>query len=280
MSEYQLFFSFSKAYVPAPFIFCPLPLRELKEQTWVKKTRTAEMSITSKYGVPHGKWGRLSLSLLCTHALKFGSPEISFGDRRSDAIRLTGQNPDGGGNQGRFTKSMLQLSTSMLTFENYGEDGMKMENVLIVKRGAFEKKKETPDDRILAPSSYDYNGHITLSDDFYNLVQEHSVPLNWKIYRELQPLEADVYSWMIRRYYGMQQSQVIPWEGIMNQFSDVDLENKSRQQQYAFKKRFKTVMEKIKAEHYGKASFDFVNKGVKLNPSPLSIGKDEVRTIS
>ena len=58
-----------RSYIPSPFIAAALPSRDIKKPVFIRKYNNVTMKLTSGSKVPFGKYGRLLLTILTTHAV-------------------------------------------------------------------------------------------------------------------------------------------------------------------------------------------------------------------
>lgn len=59
-----------RSFIPSVFISAALPLRDNKRNTFVRKYNNITMKLSGAEKVPYGKYGRLLLSILTTHAVQ------------------------------------------------------------------------------------------------------------------------------------------------------------------------------------------------------------------
>ena len=72
-----------RSYIPSDFILASLPLRDVKSPSFQRKMNNVELYITGSGNVPYGKYARLLLSVLTTHA-------VLQGEEKKDLVE-TGQ---------------------------------------------------------------------------------------------------------------------------------------------------------------------------------------------
>ena len=59
-----------RSYIPSIFISAALPLRDVNKTIFDRKYNNITLHLTSPNKVPYGKYGRLLLSVLTTHAVQ------------------------------------------------------------------------------------------------------------------------------------------------------------------------------------------------------------------
>ena len=58
-----------RSYIPSPFIAAALPSRDIRKPVFIRKYNNVTMKLSSGNKVPFGKYGRLLLTILTTHAV-------------------------------------------------------------------------------------------------------------------------------------------------------------------------------------------------------------------
>ena len=59
-----------RSFLPSVFISAALPLRDTKRNVFIRKYNNITMKLSGAERVPYGKYGRLLLSILTTHAVQ------------------------------------------------------------------------------------------------------------------------------------------------------------------------------------------------------------------
>ena len=262
-------------FIPTPFVFCPLPVRDPKLKEWERVTGNSSMNLISSKGIPFGKWGRISLTLLITEALRSGNKELELG-KVGEVLKSVGQSSTGGqgGSITRITDQMRRIGSTYIEFSTLQEDidtfHEKSFNVGIADEIELYWGKRDNDIQ-----STLFQNRILLSDRFYDLIDKHSIPVDLNIYTSMNPLEQDIYSWLIRRMYGLRKTTVVKWEHLYTQFG----ENITPTAKPRFRERFKKALYEVTHKSYKTAKIKVLPEGIKLSPSPLSI-KNEGRIIT
>jgi hypothetical protein len=266
------------SFVPVPFIFCPLPVRDPKENEWSRETGNSSMFLTSSKGIPFGKWGRISLTLLITEALRTGNKELAIG-RVGEVLKSVGQSVTGGksGSITRITNQMNRIGHTYMSFDSNLSDGniqgIKSINVGIADELELYWSNSQVGEHEL--QNFLFENRILLSDRFYELIEKHSTPIDLDCYASMNPLEQDVYSWLVRRMYTLRKPTLVKWDHLYTQFG----ENITPTAKPRFRERFKKALYDVTQKSYHDAKIQVENEGIRLYPSPLSI-KNEGRLIT
>lgn len=215
--------------------------------------------------IPYGPKPRLMLAWMNTYAVRFNTAEIPVGDSASEFLRMLGERTSGGkrGAFGAVRKQVQALSACRITlgFNANGRahtyDGKPIKH--------FEAWiAASADQRPLWP------GTITFSEDYYQTLKAHAVPLDLRALIELKgsSLAMDAYTWLAQRLYRIEGRPVILyWKSLREQFAqEYEGENRNKD----FRRKFLRALNAALAV-YPKAKVKTVNGGVILFPSPPPI---------
>ena len=116
-------------------------------------------------------------------------------------------------------------------------------------------------------------GYLELSNEFYETLQHHAVPLDYRALSALKhsALALDVYTWLAHRLCRVTSPKgtMLSWQNLRDQFG----------QEYAnpkdFKKEFRAVLRQVWLV-YPTARIEEVIGGILLKPSPPPIPKTSV----
>ena len=67
-----------RSFLPSVFISAALPLRDTKRNVFIRKYNNITMKLSGAERVPYGKYGRLLLSILTTHAVQEKNKETQW----------------------------------------------------------------------------------------------------------------------------------------------------------------------------------------------------------
>jgi hypothetical protein len=218
--------------------------------------------------LPYGTTPRLVMVHLSSEAIRTQNRTVEIGNSIRQFLLTLGIG-DGGGPRGGYTvfkKQMEALAACKLLI------GMQNE-------GRIVNIKTNPITRFeawLQPSGTQQSlwpGVLELSQDFYETLQNHAVPLDYRALSALKhsSLALDVYTWLAHRLCRIKQSTgvMLSWENLREQFG----------QEYGnpkdFKREFKNVLHQVLTV-YPNARIEEVIGGIKLFPSPPPISKTQV----
>lgn len=211
--------------------------------------------------IPYGPMPRLILAWMNTHAVKFNSPEISIGDSASEFLRMLGKVPNGGRN-GVYTtlrKQVQALAACRITlgFNAYGR-AYTYEGKPIKQFDAWIPSRVGQ--RALWP------GSIVFSDEYYQALKSHAVPLDMRAFMELKgsALAMDIYAWLVQRLCRIEGRPVIlHWINLREQFGQ---EYQGKEADKDFKKKFLPALSSALAV-YPQAKVKQVTGGIMMNCS-------------
>lgn len=213
-------------------------------------------------GLPYGTKSRLILTHLNSEALKTGSPIVNVESSLTAFVKRLGVN--GNGRDIRDIKdhlSRLSASTIRLGFIE-GNHALQVNTQIVQALDLWLEK--TDNQKVLWPST------IRLSDDYYNSLVKHAVPLDERALAALShsPMGLDVYSWLAQRLHRIMASkpQLITWSALQDQFGY----NYSRI--IDFKMAFRDILLIVHSQ-YPEAKFKIDGAGITLRNSPPPIGK-------
>lgn len=294
------------AYMPSYYIFASLPLREPKinKNTFQRKYGKAfmvKMSLTSGKGVPYGKDGRLMMAHFTTEAvvrknavdsdkivLKYSSIK-----KLLDVLGLPAA-------RGKEVMDQLErFSTCMMSFEFKRErkyefqDGELLPESFPEEAGRkgtmiWENIKNVPffSDVAIVTIREDKNDkglpvriEITLSREFVEMAQKHSIPIDYTIYKAItSPLGKDIYAWFVYKNNApiAEDGIHITRKMLVDQFYP---DEKGFEPQYYA--RIIEEVKNIKEKYYKDLNVSITSdkNGIILKKSPAVIQSDDVRYV-
>lgn len=217
-------------------------------------------------GVPYGAKPRLLMIHLCTEAIRTQKPVISVGDSMSAFMRELGLTVTGGshGSITRFKEQLNRLAASRLQLiVNMNDMATVMNPAPIIKK--FDVWFPTdPLQKTLWPSE------VTLSDEFFDTLKTHALPLDPRAIRALQhsARAIDVYTWLAHRLTRVKNKKGdrVSWLSLQTQFGPdmADVKN--------FKRYMLTTLRQAMSV-YPQAKVEQVPGGILLKKSPPPIKK-------
>lgn len=255
-------------FVQSVLAQCILPIRKTNAKTYERKIGRASLRLTvgqsfekntGEYregiGLPYGAKARLILLHICAEAVRTQSPEIEVAQTMTAFMRSLGLKVTGGknGSIASFKEQLQRLATCRISLNFQLEDSEKVDGEIL----------EAVDDRALfasyslwTPSGTNkgFQGStVRLSNDFYNQLMTHGVPLHGPAIRSLTDTARglDIYAWLAYRLCRVSNSkgQLISWQAIQAQFGHGGSPK-------TFRRLFKTSLMRVQGVY--PAAFDSV----------------------
>lgn len=215
--------------------------------------------------VPYGPIPRLMLAWINTFAMRNQDPIVPVGNSASEFLRLLGKSTSGGRNGGftSFKQQALALSACRMTL-GFNAAG---------KAHTYDGKPIKQFDTWLATSPEQpalWPGVIILSDDYFNTLKTHALPIDLRAYSALKKsaLAMDVYTALADRLHRIEgRPLVLHWANWRNQFGQ---EYQGKDADKDFKKKFVVALKDALAV-YPQAKVKKVSGGIMLMHSPPPI---------
>lgn len=169
-----------------------------------------------KQPIPYGSVPRLAFVHICSEAVRKQEPVIQIGENLSDFMDSLDIAHSGGKN-GRFNavkKQIRALSVCELKLGVSYTDETR--SIIINPIQEFRAWVANKDEEIVL-----WPKQITLSDNFFESLMIHSVPLDYRALHELKDssLALDIYFWLAHRLHRSKaQGELIPWTALRKQF--------------------------------------------------------------
>ena len=287
------------SFIPSFFTTASLPFRNIHKPVFIRKgSNGITLTLSSPKNVPFGKYGRLLLSVLTTHAVlskeKKSAVLIEF-NTLGDLLREL-QLPK---QRGKDIKEQLECFSNasfafdIITkelkaaylFKDLYEDGNYPKGDVTVKtkttgnirftNGVQFQEIEGGEDVKTAAIK------IILSPEFSGFCQRHAVPIDYKVYKEISsPVGKDIYAWLVYRNNGLTEPVFVPKDKLIEQFmpisEDLDDLAKSKLLSNNFLK-IKGYIKEIKDKYYKDLKVGLDDTGITLYKSPTPILKDDTR---
>ena len=226
------------AFTSPLFILATLPHREpLNKDTGEKLmiyTRTVDdyelVVAGGEHGVPFGIWPRLIFIFLITEAVRTGNRVINLGYSLREFLRKLGVEGVSGGKTGNIRHvhdQVVRMSECRISCKGY-KPGKKrdsssvrsIKNIMPVGESLLWwdiKKDRNPNQASLFEST------ITLTEDFFNFIVQHPIPLDWRALIALKgsSMALDIYSWLVYSIYAVYKSgksTKVSWKRLYKQF--------------------------------------------------------------
>ena len=288
-----------RSYLASPFIAAALPLKDVKKNVFERRYNNISFKITSDLKVPFGKNGRLLLSILTTHAVlgkgaSEGKPVVIVYDtlqKLLDELQLPKQ-------RGKEIKEQLEcFSGASFVFR---EKKVKSVQKYLFKDLFSEEYTQigevtatwnssgiVPFFETLDYIDLDERGRekktigirIVLSDKFTKLSKDHSVPIDYTVYKKISSVVGkDLYAWFVYRNNSICEPIFISRKSLVDQFMPVregkeGYESEERVNWNYIKEQINTIKKKYYPELNVSVSQD--NSGITLGKSkPVIIEND------
>lgn len=168
------------------------------------------------FGIPYGSIPRLILAWVNGEAVRTKSPELILGKSLSEFMNKIGIEVSGGPRGGitRLKNQALRLFSARITMSYEDTQGIALTDARIAKQSYFFWNQHQPQQQSI------WESRVLLSEDFYQLLINAPVPLDWRILQAIKrsPLALDLYMWLSYRMYTLQKPQRIKWETLATQF--------------------------------------------------------------
>lgn len=286
------------AYLPSFFTTASLPFKNMHKTVFVRKgSQGLTLTLTSPKNVPFGKYGRLLLSVLTTHAVISKNTEgpvlIEYASM-ADLLKEL-QLPKQRGKDIKeqiecfsnaafaFEQRVEELQAAYL-FKDMYEDGnypKKDVTVRTVTTGNIRFTTGVQYKEIIEGSKDTKTGRfkILLSDEFTAFCQKHAVPIDYETYKNINsPIGKDLYAWLVYRNNANYEKVFISRQKLVEQFIPVDSDKDSNLVNVNYA-RIVELLNEIKEKYYKEVQFE-VNKdgsGITLFKSPTPVLKNDPR---
>lgn len=209
-----------------------------------------------KFGLPYGPKPRLLMAYLNTVIIKQKNPEISVGNSLTEFIGEKLHMSTDGRTINEVKNQLARLSTSLIKATYRLEDGHSYGNKINLIRGIDIWWTKNAQQRHL------WGNYLRFSDDYYNEVMAHGVPLDRRALSALSgnSLAIDVYSFLAHRLHSIPEGRPlnISWAAMKGQFGA----NYSRMDH--FKEKFRHVLAMVYPVYQDARIEEIKNRGFVL----------------
>lgn len=286
------------AYLPSFFTTASLPFKNMHKTVFIRKGNNGlTLTLTSPKNVPFGKYGRLLLSVLTTHAViskNSEGPVLIEYSSMADLLKEL-QLPK---QRGKDIKEQIEcFSNAAFAFEQrieevqaaylfkdlYEDGNYPKQDVTVrtVTTGNIRFTTGVQYKEVSDGSKDTKTGRfkILLSDEFAAFCQKHAVPIDYEIYKEINsPIGKDIYAWLVYRNNANFESVYIPRHRLVEQFIPVESDKDPNLVNVNYA-RIIELLKEIKEKYYKEVRFE-VDKnggGVTLYKSPTPVLKKDPR---
>jgi hypothetical protein len=225
--------------------------------------RTNEMV---HFGIPFGTKARLITAYLNSQAIKEGSKIIDVEGTLSSFIDAIGLSVNGK-NIADVKNQLARIASSVITLNYFdGNTALNTRFLLIKSYDVFFPKDDRQ--RVL------WMPHIELTDDYFNQLEKHAVPLDERALAALKnnAMALDIYAWLAQRLHRISKTkpQFITWAALKAQFG-VGYNRMDK-----FKSVFRHTLSVVKMQYKDAKISEEINKGFWLENSATAIPKKTI----
>ena len=292
-----------RSYIPSPFIAAALPSRDIKKNVFTRKYNNVIMKLSSGSKVPFGKYGRLLLTILTTHAVlcKNSNPNepVEINYKSLNQLLKELQLPSSRSNDIKeqlacfkecsfiFEEKITKVAQTSLFHDYLDEESIEMlgDEVKATKVSTgiipFMKQMEYVELEDRKGNQQHIGLSIVLSKDFAQFSQEHSVPIDYTVYKNISSaIGKDLYAWLVYRNNSIKTPLFISREALVSQFMPVDDESHPDQLRTNYE-YIKEQIKIIKQKYYTdlNVEFDKAGFGITLSKSKAPMIAEDKRYI-
>lgn len=266
-------------YPPLVTAMCTMPGKRPPDdlRVWTRENGRLTFTVAAgvnpdgtSAGLPYGPKARLLLAHLGGYAVKYRTPVIDLGASMSGfmgSLRLA----NSGGPYGPRTlvgEQVVRLvRSSMEILWDTGDSGH--------DKGAgmrFARSWNVWWDREVNSSHPLQGSFIELSGDFYREIINHSFPLNLDALRILDDsaLAMDLYAWLTFRLFSLEETILVPWAALAQQFGRRNLPASGRPRTRIISETKCNILEQLPKvlAVYHRARVTVTDEGLRLQKSP------------
>ncbi len=287
------------SYLPGLFTTASLPFKNVKKTSFTRKgSQGLSLTLTSPKNVPYGRYGRLLLTILTTHAVlskEKGVPVIMEYKSLAELLKEM-MLPRQRGKDIKeqldcftnaafsFTQEIQELRAGYL-FKDLYEDGnypkqdvqvnTKTTGAILFTTGVQYQEVKDGDD-----AKYG-NFKIIISAEFANFCQKHAVPIDYSVYKSItSTVGKDIYAWLVFRNNGLKGETFIPRDKLVEQFMPVT-ENQDKNTVNVNYNFILDQLKIIKKKYYPEVKFEIAKDGTGLTliKSPTPVVKNDQRYV-
>lgn len=285
------------SYIPGLFTTASLPFKNVNKTVFTRKgSQGLTLTLTSPINVPFGRYGRLLLTVLTTHAVlsKEKNVPVMIEYKSLSELLKEMQLPR---QRGKDIKEQLDCFTNATFAFTHKETTLKSGYLFEeLYDGNYPKKdvevtthttgsirfttgvqfQEVRDNESEAKYG---NFKIVISGEFASFCQKHAVPIDYGVYKSISSaVGKDIYAWLVFRNNGLKEPAFIRRDQLVEQFMPVT-ENQDPNTvnvNYAF---IINQIKEIKKKYYPEVKIDTDSSadGITLYKSPTPVIKNDTR---
>ena len=206
-----------RGFMARMMALCSLPRTDPGEQrVYVRRNGPYKLGMTAGIDtkLPYGNLPRLLMAYVCTEAVQTQSPVLILGESVAEFMRKVGIYSTSGAKYNRLREQMARLFNVHVQLLYEDENGHTSVNALIARSTELWWNPKRPDDRTL------WDNKIELSQDFFNELISHPVPLDMNILKAMKrsALGLDLYLWLTYRTFSLVAPKRLAWSALYRQF--------------------------------------------------------------
>lgn len=285
------------SYIPGLFTTASLPFKNVNKTVFTRKgSQGLTLTLTSPINVPFGRYGRLLLTVLTTHAVlskEKNAPvliEYASLSELLNEMQLPRQ-------RGKDIKEQLECFTNAaFSFEhkkstlkngylfkelydgNYPDTDVEVTTYTTGSiRFTTGVQYQEVKDNVTSPRYGNFK--IIISAEFATFCQNHAVPIDYGVYKSISSaVGKDIYAWLVFRNNGLTEPTFIPRDKLVEQFMPVTNQQDPNtvNVNYAF---IIGRIKEIKEKYYPEVNVDIGSSsdGITLYKSPTPVIKNDTR---
>lgn len=214
-------FSDTKWFMFSPLLQMTLPHKDTKTNTYVRTNGIVELTWMSKDNVPFGRYARLLMLYLCSIAVKYNTQKIELGASKAQLAK-TLRIPKSGKAYRALQEQVMRLRSAVITQEKRKNIESKSKKEAAKKALTFKNLRIFDSGELWWDEDYNNSGaSLLLSDEFYAVLKERAVPLDFETILELQgsSYDLDLYAFISHRMNKKNRAH-IPWSELMAQLGN------------------------------------------------------------
>ena len=205
------------AFMTRLMTLCSMPRTDPGEQrVYVRRNGPYKLAMFSsgETKLPYGNLPRLLMAYVCTEAIQTQSPVLILGESVAEFMRKLDIYSSSGQKYARLREQMVRLFNVHVQLLYEDENGQASVNALIARSTELWWNPKRPYDRTL------WDNKIELSQDFFNEIIRHPVPMDMNILKALKrsSLGLDLYLWLTYRTFSLVAPKRLSWPVLYRQF--------------------------------------------------------------
>lgn len=162
---------------------------------------TAVLEVMSMNGIPYGVIPRRVLAYITKQVKLKGDKTIFLGNNQKEFLeKILGENSAGGSDIKRLKEQMKSIFTCSINLETKSVNQINETESDIIERIEKINLVESVEtvEKILSNEKSQWQSTITISEQFFNIIKERSLPIDERVLLNLEsPMAIDIYQYFI-----------------------------------------------------------------------------------